>query len=557
MIELPELVPARMLNEFTYCPRLAYLEWVQSEFSHNPDTLDGNLSHRRVDVEDNRHIPAASDIDESDDSILHSRSVMLSAPSLGIIAKMDILELEGLVATPVDYKKGAAPIIPEGAYDPERVQLCAQALILRENGFTCDSGIIYFVASKTRVEIEFDSHLITLTMEMLSGLRASAASKKIPLPLTDSPKCPRCSLVGICLPDETGWLMRQSTEDSQDDKIRRLLPARDDALPAYVQFQGAQVGKSADRLTVKLKGELIQEIKLHDLSQLCLFGNVQLTTQALHELASRQIPICYFSMGGWFHAVTNGLGHKNIDLRMEQFSAAVNQDRSLLLARAFVFGKIRNSRTLLRRLMEKDSDIILDRLADLCLLANDAPSTESLLGIEGTAARIYFSGFAQIIKGGDFFKFEDRNRRPPKDPINAVLSFLYSMLAKEWTVTLTSVGFDPMLGFYHKPRYGRPALALDLTEEFRPLIADSVTLSLVNSGELSNKDFVFKAGACSLNEKGRKTTIAAFERRLDSLITHPIFGYKISYRRIFEVQARLLARTLSGELSSYPSFLTR
>jgi CRISPR-associated protein Cas1 len=207
--------------------------------------------------------------------------------------------------------------------------------------------------------------------------------------------------------------------------------------------------------------------------------------------------------------------------------------------------------------MEKDSDIILDRLADLCQLANDAPSPESLLGIEGAAARIYFSGFAQIIKGGDFFKFEDRNRRPPKDPINAVLSFLYSMLAKEWTVTLTSVGFDPMLGFYHKPRYGRPALALDLSEEFRPLIADSVTLSLVNSGELSDNDFVFKAGACSLNEKGRKTTIAAFERRLDSLITHPIFGYKISYRRIFEVQARLLARTLSGELSSYPSFLTR
>lgn len=557
MIELPDLVPARMLNEFTYCPRLAYLEWVQSEFSHNPDTLDGNLAHRRVDVEDNRTIPAASDIDEADDSILHSRSVMLSAPILGIIAKMDILELEGLVATPVDYKKGAAPIIPEGAYDPERVQLCAQALILRENGFTCDSGIIYFVASKTRVEIEIDSYLVTLTLEMLAGLRVSAASKKIPLPLIDSPKCPRCSLVGICLPDETGWLIRQSAEGAQDDKIRRLLPARDDALPAYVQFQGAQVGKSADRLTVKLKGELIQDIKLHDLSQLCLFGNVQLTTQALHELASRQIPICYFSMGGWFHAVTNGLGHKNIDLRLEQFTAAVNPDRSLLLARAFVFGKIRNSRTLLRRLMEKDSDIILDRLSDLCLLANDAPSPESLLGIEGTAARIYFSGFAQIIKGGDFFKFEDRNRRPPKDPINAVLSFLYSMLAKEWTVTLTSVGFDPMLGFYHKPRYGRPALALDLTEEFRPLIADSVTLSLVNSGELSDKDFVFKAGACSLNEKGRKTTIAAFERRLDSLITHPIFGYKISYRRIFEVQARLLARTLSGELSSYPSFLTR
>lgn len=555
MIDLPDLVPARMLNEFTYCPRLAYLEWVQGEFAHNPDTLDGRLSHRRVDVEDNRPVPAAAEADTADETRLHARSLMLSAPILGIIAKMDIVEIEGSTATPVDYKKGSAPSLPNGAYDPERVQLCAQALVLRENGFTCDSGIIYYVASKTRVPIHFDPPLIALTLSSLEGLRALATSKKIPIPLVDSPKCPRCSLVGICLPDETTWLARPS--NLPDEKIRRLLPARDDALPAYVQYQGAQVGKSADRLTVKLKGELIQDLKFHDLSQLCLFGNVQLTTQALHELASREIPVCFFSMGGWFHAFAIGLGHKNIELRMEQFATALNPDRSLLLARAFIQGKIKNCRTMLRRLLETEDPVLLDRLSDLILLASQAPSPESLLGIEGTAARLYFGGFAKIIKGGDFFHFDDRNRRPPKDPINAVLSFLYAMLTKEWTITLNAVGFDPMLGFFHKPRYGRPALALDLAEEFRPLIADSAALSLVNSGELSEKDFVLKAGACSLNESGRKTTIAAFERRLDCLITHPLFGYKISYRRIFEVQARLLARTLSGELPAYPNFLTR
>lgn len=554
MIQLPDLVPARMLNEFTYCPRLAYLEWVQSEFTHNPDTLDGRLSHRRVDVEDNRPVPAAADLTDKEESTLHSRSVMLSAPILGIIAKMDILELDGLVATPVDYKKGSAPDIPEGAYDPERVQLCAQALILRENGFTCDQGVIYFVASKTRVQIDFDSLLVALTLEMLNGLRASASSPKIPLPLIDSPKCPRCSLVGICLPDETRWL---SHDNDDEDKVRRLLPARDDALPAYVQMQGGQVGKSGDRITVKLKGELLQDIRFHDLSQLCLFGNIQVTTQALHELADRGIPICYFSMGGWFHAVTTGLIHKNVQLRMEQFATALDPDKSLRLARAFIIGKIRNSRTILRRSLEADPENLLDRLADLAILAESAPSPESLLGIEGTAARFYFSGFAKLIKGGDAFRFEDRNRRPPRDPINALLSFLYSMLAKEWTITLFSVGFDPMLGFFHKPRYGRPALALDMAEEFRPLIAESTALSLVNSGELSSNHFVARAGACSLNDTGRKITIAAFERRLDSLITHPIFGYKICYRRILEVQARLLARTLSGELPSFPNFLTR
>lgn len=558
MIQLPELVPARMLNEFTYCPRLAYLEWVQSEFSHNPDTLDGRLSHRRVDVEDNRPIPSAADLNgiSKEESTLHSRSVLLSAPNLGIIAKMDILELDGLVATPIDYKKGPAPILPEGAYDPERVQLCAQALILRENGFQCEKGVIYFVASKTRVEITFEPQLVALTLEMLNGLRTTASSPKIPLPLIDSPKCPRCSLVGICLPDETRWIAN-SDENDNEDKVRRLIPARDDALPAYVQMQGGQVGKSGDRITVKLKGELVQEIRLHDLSQLCLFGNIQVTTQALHELTDRGIPICYFSMGGWFHAVTIGMIHKNVQLRMEQFATALDPEKSLRLARAFIVGKIRNSRTILRRSLEEDPGHLLDRLAELAILAASAPSPESLLGIEGTAARYYFSGFANLIKGGDAFRFEDRNRRPPRDPINALLSFLYSMLAKEWTVTLFSVGFDPMLGFFHKPRYGRPALALDMAEEFRPLIAESTALSLVNSGELSQNHFVFRAGACSLNETGRKITIAAFERRLDSLITHPIFGYKICYRRILEVQARLLARTLSGELPVFPNFLTR
>lgn len=557
MFPLPDLVPARMLNEFTYCPRLAYLEWVQGEFAHNPDTLDGRLSHRRVDIEDKRPLPAPSDLPpegEKDADSFHGRSVMLSAPVLGIIAKMDILELDGNLATPVDYKRGAAPNIPEGAYDPERVQLCAQALILRENGFRCDKGILYFVTSKTRVEIAIDAQLVALTLEMLDGLRKIASASKIPLPLVDSPKCPRCSLVGICLPDETRWLA-QGGED--EDKIRRLLPARDDALPAYVQMQGGQVGKSGDRITVKLKGELLQEVRFHDLSQLCLFGNVQLTTQALHELAGRGIPICYFSMGGWFHAITTGLIHKNVELRIEQFTAALNVERSLLLARAFVVGKIRNCRTILRRSLEEDPGHLLDRLSELSILAEAASSAESLLGFEGTAARLYFSGFAKLIKGGDAFAFEDRNRRPPRDPINALLSFLYSMLAKEWTVTLSSVGFDPMLGFYHKPRYGRPALALDMAEEFRPLIAESTALTLVNTGELSEGHFVKRAGGCALNETGRKITIGAFERRLDTLITHPIFGYKISYRRTFEVQARLLARSLTGEIASYPNFLTR
>lgn len=155
------------------------------------------------------------------------------------------------------------------------------------------------------------------------------------------------------------------------------------------------------------------------------------------------------------------------------------------------------------------------------------------------------------------FHFECRNRRPPRDPVNALLSFAYAMLTKDMAITLLSVGFDPYLGFYHSPRYGRPSLALDLMEEFRPLIGDSVVIGAINNGEVDEVSFVHRAGAASLTEDGRRKFLEAYERRMDTLVTHPIFGYRISYRRLLEVQARLLARYITAEIKRYPAFRTR
>lgn len=155
------------------------------------------------------------------------------------------------------------------------------------------------------------------------------------------------------------------------------------------------------------------------------------------------------------------------------------------------------------------------------------------------------------------FSFRNRNKRPPKDPVNAVLSYLYGILTKELFVILLAVGFDPYLGFYHRPRYGRPALALDMMEEFRPLIADSAAITLFNNGEVTKRDFIKTGLGISLTAKGKKSVIEGYERRIKTEITHPIFSYKVSYRRILEVQARLLARVISGEIKEYPSFCTR
>lgn len=190
-----------------------------------------------------------------------------------------------------------------------------------------------------------------------------------------------------------------------------------------------------------------------------------------------------------------------------------------------------------------------------------AENLGQLLGVEGLAAARYFGSFSSMLSRGDDesikFQFDKRNRRPPADPINALLSYAYSLLVRTWTVVLTAVGFDPYRGFYHQPRYGRPALALDMMEPFRPLLADSSVIQAINNGEVRPTDFISAAGSVALTDNGRKRFIATFERRLAQEITHPLFGYRLSYRRLLELQARLLARHLLGELAENPNFTTR
>lgn len=557
MVTEEPLLPVRMLNEFTYCPRLAYLEWVQGEFTDSADTVEGRFHHRRVDRVPKRDLTPAPDNAENE-GIIHQQSIWLSSERLGLTAKMDLVEGVGTVVAPVDYKRGKRPHVEKGAWEPERVQLCAQGLILRNNGFECDGGFLYFVESRERVAITFDQELIERTLDLIGELKRVTRSERIPPPLMDSPKCPRCSLVGLCLPDEVGWL--SADHPSPSEAPRRLIPLRDDALPLYVQQPGARVSKNGDCLKIMDREMVLGEARLAETSSLVLCGPVQISTQVVHELCRRGIPVSYLSSGGWFYGMTVGLTHKNVELRRMQYAVAAQPQRCLALARRFVQAKIANCRTVLRRNHGAVPERILQELKNDVRHAGEAAALETLLGIEGTAARRYFSAFAGMLKGKAVdgrFNFEGRNRRPPCDPVNAMLSLAYAMLSREWTVMLQAVGFDPYLGFYHQPRYGRPALALDLMEEFRPLVGDSVVLTAINNGEIRSKDWIERMGAVALTSEGRRRFIEVYERRMGQEITHPVFGYQVSYRRILEVQARLLGRHLMGEIPEYPQFTTR
>lgn len=551
---VPDLLPARMLNEFVYCPRLAYMEWVEAEFADNIYTEEGRWQHRRVDAEAGQ-VPAPSELEDGEE-LLKIRGVKLSSPAEGLIAGIDMVELREETAAPVDYKRGSTPA--GGVYEPERVQLCAQGLVLRDNGWTVEGGWIYFVESRERVWVEFDDELVARTREAAAGMRAMAEGGVRPPPLVRSVKCDGCSLTGICLPDEVNFLGLLGRIDAEEGGLRQLLTPRDDALPLYVQQQGLTVGLSGEVLQIREKGKMLSEARLIDVSQINLLGNVQITTQAVRELCRRGIPVCYFSNGGHFFGILSGTTHKNVILRQKQYRSAFDDAACLEIARALVGAKILNCRTLLMRNHRELSEGRRLELARYGRAALVGESLQSLLGLEGMAARVYFAEFSGMLKQtGLQFDFDGRNRRPPRDPINALLSFAYSMLAKELTVIAQAVGFDPFQGFYHQVRYGRPALALDLMEPFRPLIADSAVIWAVNNGVITASDFRTTGLAAALTPRGRRAFIEALERRLDESVTHPLFGYRLSYRRLLEVQTRLVSRYLDGELKEFPTFRTR
>ncbi len=552
--EMP-LVPVRMVNEWVYCPRLAYLEWVEGEWADSGDTAQGKRAHSRVDRVGQK-LPHP---EELGDKISKPRSIMLSSQRLGIIAKMDVVEVSGGEVMPVDFKKGKRPHTAKGAYEPERVQVCAQVMILEDNGYDVSKGALWYVGSREKVPVIPDDELRAKTMDAISRLRDAAISRHRPPPLENSPKCLRCALAGICLPDETNLFSKKYTP-------RPINPSDNPALPLYIQTPGSRLRKSGERLIIETEEESV-EVPMIDVSQVILYGPVSVTTPALQDLMKHEIPVSWFSYGGWFVGHTVGTGNSNVAVREAQYRCAFDDDKSLSISRNLVAAKVQNSRTMLRRnwRAERDAsnkDKVLQRLKRIVSKVMSTGDIQQLLGVEGEAAAIYFSSFENMLakhprNNLPDFSFNGRNRRPPTDPVNAMLSFAYSMLTRVFTTTISAVGLDPYKGFYHRPRPGRPALTLDLMEPFRPIVADSCVIQAINNGEVKLKDFIFNGPSCALTTHGRKAFIAAFERRMDQETTHPLFGYQVTMRRLINIQARLMARHLQGEIPVYPNYLPR
>lgn len=544
-----DLIQVRRINDIAYCARRFWIEEVNNDWADNAHTVEGKAVHHRVDRPTRQDLP---DPEEDSERPVSVRSVKLGDPELKMVAVIDLVEASGSVAIPIDYKKGQIAPTPTGAWEPERVQVAAQALLLRSHGYEVPYGELYFAGSKRRVRVDLDEELITRTLAFRDQALQILQSGTIPPPLEDSPKCLGCSLAGICMPDEHYALLGSERE------VRPLIPARQDGVPLYVQLRGGRLSKSGDEIVVQDPTGEVGRARFEDTPRVVVYGNITVTTPLISELAERDIPLSFHSFGGWYQATITPASGKNVLARIAQHKAAASEDASLALAKGFIHAKITNSRVMLRRNAKELDKRVLNLLADSIEQVEKAPNMDVLRGVEGQAAHIYFENFPKMLKSdvGEFL-FEGRNRRPPTDPVNALLSFAYAVLARELTQIAHGIGLDAWVGYLHVPRHGRPALALDLMEEFRPIVADSAVLQAINNRVLQESDFIIHQTGTTLTGPGKKAFIRVIERRLDELVHHPEFDYHISYRRIFEVQARFLAKVVLGELPRYKGFTVR
>ncbi|MCW5757135.1 MAG: CRISPR-associated endonuclease Cas1 [Phycisphaeraceae bacterium] len=607
---------ARNIGEHAYCPRLFYYMQVEGVFLPSADTEEGTTVHRRVDKpsaipahsrtdaddEDDRQEPGPGDGPHTDKP-RPVRSLHLTSERLRLTARLDLAEISEPsdprgrpTAVPIEYRKGRPRrvVLASGTNDTgddlpdedepgqerlhrvepwptDRVQVGLQVVLLEEHGYHVPHAVLYYAAEKRRVLVTIDDDLRAVALAELESAKRTAEGER-PLPLVNDPKCPRCSLQPICLPDEVnhqrlaaitvdGQAVGTSAAGDEATAPRRMWPPRDDGLHVVAQREGVRVGIRGGALRFTDRdGALVREQPIAGIEALAVVGRVQVSTEALHAMADRGVPVAFMTAAGRTVAMVDPLGPVSAQSRKAQVMGMSIPARCLELARALVAAKIVNQRTLLMRNARDLPRRVADDLAEQAEKARVAASLESLLGHEGTAARHYFQWFPAMLRDEDLrarFEATGRRRRPPPDPVNAVLSFGYAMLVHECTSALRLASLDPAIGGYHQPRPGKPAMALDLMEPFRPLIADSVAISMFNRAEVGPGHFLDTAAGCAMTDHGRRAFFDAWGRRMATVVAHPVFEYRMEYRRMLMLHARLISAWLQGEAPTLAFLTTR
>lgn len=335
----------------------------------------------------------------------------------------------------------------------------------------------------------------------------------------------------------------------------------------YVTTADAHVGRDGENVVVRIDGEIRFRIPVHNLESIITFGYTGASPALMHLCAQHGVSLSFLSNSGQFVGRVTSPTSGNVLLRKRQYAISDQHEQALAIARNFIIGKLANSRAVLRRFLRDhasypEREALEGAVAQLTRQlagVSETASLDVLRGIEGEGARTYYGVFDHLIldTSGDF-RFNGRSRRPPKDPVNALLSFLYTLLTLDCVAALEAVGLDPQVGFLHRVRPGRVSLALDLMEELRPYLADRLTLTMINNRQITLRDFIIKeSGAVVMTDEGRKKVINAWQTRKQQEVIHPFLEERISVGLIPHVQAMLLARFLRGDLEAYPPYLMK
>lgn len=530
-------IPLSLVAHTVFCPRRAWLE-AAGERSDRSQIQAGTSAHKRVDD------PAASRPGTR-------RAMSVYSERYGLTGRTDVGTPDGQNSVWVtEYKATPVRKVPR-VTEAMTVQLTLQGLCLEEAGYDLAGYSVYFTDHHKTVDVDIDEEDTARALEYVAQTKEICSSPTAPAPLEDDAKCTRCSHAGVCLPDER----------KLETVRRRILVSDPDGQVLHLATPGSRASIRKGRVLVQKAGETLGDAPVERIQGVTVHGNVDLSGALLRELLWRDITVVWCSGTGRVYGWSQPADGPNGMARVQQHVASA-QGR-LDIAREFISGKIAGQATFLRRNSptESEQSTVFSHLRALQRVAERCTSTSHLFGIEGEAASLYFEGFPSMLRGDNstFFvqSWSGRHGRGATDPLNAVLNYAYSLLTAETIKALVSCGLDPHAGFLHSSGRNKPALALDLMEEFRASVADSVVVTCINRGMLTESSFSTVTGTPRLTPEGRKSLIKAFERRMSTEITHPIFKYKASWRRVLEIQARLVLGCLDGTQAGYRAVKTR
>ncbi|MBW3083111.1 CRISPR-associated endonuclease Cas1 [Bifidobacterium phasiani] len=521
-----DFIPISLVANYIFCPRRAWLESV-GERVESSQMAQGFYDHRNVD----KASPSVVDADSF-------RAIEVRHRQWGVCGRLDAVQMtkDGLIIR--EYK--ATPVKRSMTVtESMRVQLALQSACLEDMGYRVTSTEIFFTTHHRRITVDLKPEDYQKAEQAVKSVRQLVNSDTAPEPLEDDSRCLRCSHVGICLPEERK--LKAVT--------RRNIVVSADCQVTHLATPGAKAFSRGGRMVVYKNGQELASVPLDSIQGIQVHGNTDLSSGLIRELMWRDIPILWCSGSGRLYGWSVPSYGPNGAQRIEQHVAS--HEGRLGLAREFIIAKVHNQRVLLRR-SDKDN-IVLPSLKNIEGKLGNANRWQEVLGLEGEAASLYFSQFGCLIKPekrGEW-PWSTRMRRPAPDALNALLDYAYTLLLSDCVRALISCGLDTHAGFLHSSKRNKPALALDLMEEFRAPVADSVVQTVVNNGEVKAEGFVNACGSVRMTDPTRKALIGAYERRMATEIMHPIFKYKASWRRVIEIQARMILGYLDGSQTRY------